>query len=172
MESAPSGPRLGDVQFGVEDLNLGVCLDVTGGDFTLACRFDIDGLRSVAMQACNDTLHIQHDLRDVFLDTGDRRKLVLHTGDPDGRRGITGAVKRAALCAESYPGSCRSHAPKARRRTFRRKCRPGIPGIRCAAFQFQSFRLNLLTVLLRHCGAADVSLPIEGLFITWNTARR
>ena len=80
----------GDVQFGVEDLNLGVCLDVTGGDFTLACRFDIDGLRAVAMQACNDALHIQHDLRDVFLDAGDRRKLVLHAGDPDGRRGSAG----------------------------------------------------------------------------------
>ena len=74
----------------VQDLYLAVGFDVTGGDFTLACRFDIDGLRTVAMQACNDALHIQHDLRDVFLDTGDRRKLVLHTGDPDGRRGITG----------------------------------------------------------------------------------
>ena len=80
----------GNVQLGVEDLDLAVCLDVAGSDFTLACRFDIDGLGTVAVQARDDALHIQHDLRDVFLDAGDRRKLVLHTGDPDGRRGRAG----------------------------------------------------------------------------------
>ena len=80
----------GNVQLGVEDLDLTVCLDVAGRDFTLACRFDIDGLRAVAVQARDDPLHIQHDLRDVFLDAGDRRKLVLHAGDPDGRRGSAG----------------------------------------------------------------------------------
>ena len=79
-----------NVQLGVEDLDLAVCLDVAGRDFTLACRFDIDGLRAVAVQARDDPLHIQHDLRDVFLDAGDRRKLVLHAGDPDGRRGSAG----------------------------------------------------------------------------------
>ena len=80
----------GDVQLGVEDLDLTVCLDVAGSDFTLACRFNINGLRAVAVQARDDALHVQHDLRDVFLDAGNRRKLVLHAGDPDGRRGSAG----------------------------------------------------------------------------------
>ena len=80
----------GNVQLGVEDLHFAVGLDVASSHFTFTGRVDIDGLCALAVQSCDDLLHIQHDLRDVFLDAGDRRKLVLHAGDPDGRRGSAG----------------------------------------------------------------------------------
>ena len=42
------------------------------------------------MELRNDLLHVQHDLRDVFLDARNRGELVLHARDLDGGRGGAG----------------------------------------------------------------------------------
>ena len=84
------GAKRADVLLGVEDLNLAVGLDVAGGDFALARGVNIDGLGALAVELRNDLLHVQHDLRDVFLDAGDRGELVLHARDLDGGRGGAG----------------------------------------------------------------------------------
>ncbi len=77
-----------------------VGLDVAGGDFALACGLDIDGLGAVAVEAGDDALHVQHDLRDVLLDAGDGGKLMLHTGDLDGGAGSAGQGERRTLRRE------------------------------------------------------------------------
>ena len=75
------GTERGDMLFGIEDLHLGVSLDVAGGDFALACGLDIDGLCSLAVKAGNYALDVEDDLRHVFLHAGDGGELMLHTGD-------------------------------------------------------------------------------------------
>ena len=41
----------------------------------------INGLNRITVHFRDDSLHIQHDLSDIFLDTGDRGELMLYTGD-------------------------------------------------------------------------------------------
>ena len=82
----------GDVEVGIEDLHVGVRLDVAGGDLALARGLDVDGLHAIAVQLGDDALDIQDDLRDVLLDAGDGGKLMLDTGDLDG--GHRGARQR------------------------------------------------------------------------------
>ena len=62
----------------IETLDLAVCLDVAGGDFTFAGGVDEDGLRALAVQSGNDLLYIQNDLRNVLLNAGDCGKLVFY----------------------------------------------------------------------------------------------
>ena len=87
----------GDGLLGVEYLHLRVRLDVAGGDNALACGLDIDGLGSGAVEAGDDALHVEHDLRDVLLDAGDGGKLMLHTGYLDAGAGSAGERR------EKYP---------------------------------------------------------------------
>ena len=84
------GTQRADMKVRIENLDLAVCLDVAGGDFTFAGGVDEDGLRALAVQSGNDLLYIQNDLRNVFLDAGNRGELVLHTRDLDRGRGCAG----------------------------------------------------------------------------------
>ena len=84
------GAEGADVQLGVEDLNFSVRLDVAGSHFPFAGGVDENGLGALAMQSCDDLLDIQNDLSDVFLDAGDRGKLVLDACDLDGGRSRAG----------------------------------------------------------------------------------
>ena len=61
-----------DGLLGVEDLHLSVGLDVAGGDKALAGGFNVDGLGAVGVQAGDDALDIEHDLRHVLLDAPSR----------------------------------------------------------------------------------------------------
>src|SRR5699024_9359134 len=70
--------------------HLAVGLDVAGGDLALTRCVDIHRFHALAVKSCNDLLHVQHDLGDVFLDTGNGAELMLDTGDLDGGRGGTG----------------------------------------------------------------------------------
>jgi hypothetical protein len=66
----------GDDQVGIHDLDLLVTNDVTRGDNTFAGGVDVDDLGAIAIQLCGQSLEVQDDLSDIFLDTGDGRKLV------------------------------------------------------------------------------------------------
>ena len=57
---------------GVQDFDLRVDLDVTGGHFALALGLDVDGLGCFAVNLGNQALDVQDDFCDVFLHTGDR----------------------------------------------------------------------------------------------------
>src|SRR5699024_1071587 len=80
----------GDVQVGIEDLDLAVRVDVTSLDLTLAGCLDVDRLRSVAVQLGDDALDVQHDLGHVFLDARDGGELMLYARDLDAGRCRTG----------------------------------------------------------------------------------
>ena len=72
------GTQGGNVQLGIQDLHLAVRLDVAGCDFARADGVDVDGLGFVAVQLGQQTLDIQNDLSDVFLDSLDRTEFVLY----------------------------------------------------------------------------------------------
>ena len=67
----------------IEDLDLGVCLDVAGGDNAFADGLNVDGLGLGGVETGDDALNVKNDLGHIFLNTGDGRKLMLHALDPD-----------------------------------------------------------------------------------------
>ncbi|CAN4028651.1 DUF1344 domain-containing protein, partial [Dysosmobacter welbionis] len=75
---------------------------MAGLDLAGAHRLDVDRLHRLAVELGEQALHIQDDLRHVFLDTWDGGELMLHAGDLDGGRGRAGqrgkhnAAKRIA----------------------------------------------------------------------------
>ena len=90
---------------GVEDLHLSVCLDVAGGDKSFAGGFNVDGFGAGAVQAGDDALNIQNDLRHVLFHAGDGGKLMLYTGNFDAGAGGSGErrkeypAKRVTKCS-------------------------------------------------------------------------
>ena len=74
----------GDVQVRIENLHIGVRLDVAGGDPALPGGLDVDGLGALAVQLGDNALHIQDNLGHVLLDAGDGGKLMLDPGYLDG----------------------------------------------------------------------------------------
>ena len=78
------GAQGGDVMLRIEHLHVTVGLDVPGGDRALAGSLDVDRLDPFAVEFCDDPLHIQHDLRHIFLDARNGGELVLNPGDLDG----------------------------------------------------------------------------------------
>jgi len=71
------------MKLGVQDLHFTVALDVAGCHLAGAGGLDKDRLGALAVQLGQQILHVQNDLRHIFLHTGDGGKLVLHTGDLD-----------------------------------------------------------------------------------------
>ena len=63
---------------------------------TFSRRINVYGLYPIAVHPGDDPFDVQDDFRHIFLHTGDRGKFVLHTGDPDGRRGSADVYKRQA----------------------------------------------------------------------------
>ena len=74
-----------DVEIGVQDLDVGVLLDVTGCDVARAGSLDQDLLRTVGMQFGGNSLHVQHDFGNVLLDAGNGRHFVKNAVDLDAR---------------------------------------------------------------------------------------
>ncbi len=60
------------MQLRIEDLKLGIGLDISGGHFAGPFHIKIVGLGAGAVQLGYDSLDIQHDLGNVFLDALDR----------------------------------------------------------------------------------------------------
>ena len=78
------------MQIGVQDLHLGIRLDVPCLDLAGADGIDVDGLHSGAVQLGSDPLHIQHDLRHILGNPGDGGELMLYTLNLHGGRSIAG----------------------------------------------------------------------------------
>ena len=64
------------MQILVDDLTFVIGLDVTGGDFALTGLVNINGLHAVTVHLCDDSLNVQNDLGNVFLNAGDSGDLV------------------------------------------------------------------------------------------------
>ncbi len=76
------------MQIRVQDLHVGISLDVAGGDFALSGGLNVDRLILLAVELGNDALDVEDDLGHVLLDAGDGGKLMLDAGDLDrGHRG-------------------------------------------------------------------------------------
>src|SRR5690606_8464304 len=92
----------GDDVVGIDDLDAGITLDVTGGDHTPALAADLHRDLVTAVQADGDVLEVQQDVQDILLQTLDRRVLVQHAVDLGFHDGGTGngrqqhAAKRVA----------------------------------------------------------------------------
>ena len=84
------GTQGGNVQIGVEDFHLAVCLDIPGRHLTGAHCVDIHSFHPGAVELGNDPLHAEYDLSDVFLDAGNGGELMLDAGDLDGGRSRAG----------------------------------------------------------------------------------
>ena len=83
-------PERGNVQFGIENLHVGIRADVARSDLTLAGGLEIDGLGAVAVEAGDDALDVENDLGHVLGHAGDRGELVLHAIDADRGRSSAG----------------------------------------------------------------------------------
>ena len=86
------GTQSGNVQLGVEDLHIGVTLDVAGSDLALAAGLNVNRLVLLAVELGDNALDVQDDLGHVLFDAGDGGKLMLDAGDLDG--GHRGARQR------------------------------------------------------------------------------
>ena len=63
---------------GIQEIYLGVSLDIARSDFTFTGRFNVNSLRTVSIQLCSQTLDAQDDLSDILLYTRDRGQLVVY----------------------------------------------------------------------------------------------
>ena len=95
-------------------------LDLAGGHFAGALGPQTHALGAVAMHAQTDGLDVQDDIGDVLAHAGDRRKLVQHAIDLDGRHRRALQAKTARIAAQGIAqGQVQSRAPAARRRPWR-----------------------------------------------------
>ena len=77
------------MQSRIEHLNIRISLDVAGCDFTGTRLGNCQGLRLVAMQFERNLLKIENDVRGIFYDTLNRRKLMLDAFNLYGRNSCT-----------------------------------------------------------------------------------
>ena len=87
----------GDVHLGVVHRHAGRRDDVTRGDLTGALLAQVHGDRLVLLRGHDETLEVQDDVGDVFLDAGDGGELVQHTVDANA--GDRSAGDRRQQCA-------------------------------------------------------------------------
>ena len=91
-----------DREVRVEDLDVVDGGDVAGGDLARPRLLQNHPLRAVALHLDGDVLDIEHEIRDVLADTGDRGKLMQHAIDMHGddrgalQRGEQNAAQRVA----------------------------------------------------------------------------
>ena len=72
-----------DMMLGVEHFQIGICLDIASLDLSGTNDVDHDGLGTLGVQLCNDTLNIQNNFSNIFHNTGDGRKLMKNAVDLD-----------------------------------------------------------------------------------------
>src|SRR5699024_6087136 len=80
----------GDVPFRIQDLDLVALLDAVGSDLTGAHRLDAHRLGPVRVQLCSDTLQVQDNFGNVFLDALNGGELVDYAVDLDTGHGDAG----------------------------------------------------------------------------------
>jgi len=96
------GLERGDLDLGVDELDLGGRRDIAGRRGTRAFLLQGEGDRFVRERAQADVFEVEDDLNDVFLDARDRRELVRDAAHPGGRdrrsleRGQQHATQRVA----------------------------------------------------------------------------
>src|SRR5439155_11729880 len=80
----------------VEHGEVGVFLDLRGGDWAGLFDVEIDGLGQVGIELDGDLLQVEDDVGGIFNHAGDRRKFVQHAFDLDGSDSgaFDGAEKR------------------------------------------------------------------------------
>ena len=71
----------GDVYVRIQNLHVGVGLDITCLDLPRALRTDIDGLRMIDGDLHRNLLQVQDDIRGILRDSLDGGELVQHTLD-------------------------------------------------------------------------------------------
>ena len=65
----------------IQNFNVAILLDIARTYVAGAGHVDNDSLRTFTVQLCGNTLDIEHDLTDIFLDTGDGGDLMEYTVD-------------------------------------------------------------------------------------------
>ena len=70
-----------DVRVGLEDLDIGIRLNIAGAHFTCLIDADDQRLGVVAVQLQRNLLQVEDDVGGIFHDAGNRRELVEHTVD-------------------------------------------------------------------------------------------
>ena len=78
------------MQVRIQDLHLTIGLNIPGGYLAGACGVDVYGLDTLAVELCHNALHIEDNLRHIFLNTGNGGELMLDAGDLDGGRSRAG----------------------------------------------------------------------------------
>src|SRR4029078_5482168 len=71
----------GDVGIRLEDLDVGVALDVAGAHFAGLVGAEVQRLRVVDVQLQRNLLQVEDDVGRILDDAGDRRELVQHAVD-------------------------------------------------------------------------------------------
>jgi hypothetical protein len=77
----------GDVRRRVEDLDVGVLLEIGGGDDARAALFEVEGLGTAAVKLERDLFEVEDDVRHVLDDALERRELMENAFDADGGDG-------------------------------------------------------------------------------------
>ena len=67
------------VMLGIQDLDVGILLDIACRNLALAAAVNNDGLRTVGIELCGDALDVKNDFRDILFDSGNGRDFVKHT---------------------------------------------------------------------------------------------
>ena len=62
----------------IKNIHLRVSLDIARSDFTFTGCFNVNGLGTVSIKLCSQTLDAQDDLCDILLNTGDRGQLMVY----------------------------------------------------------------------------------------------
>ena len=132
-----------DVPLRVQDLNIIALLDVIGGDLTGANCLNTHCLRTVGVQLCSDTLQVQDNLGNVFLDALNGGELVNHAVDLDAGHGDTG--QRGKKHTTQAVAQCDAKA------TLQRLCHElavAAVGRQACRFDFGTFNLHHIYALL------------------------
>jgi hypothetical protein len=73
----------------IEDLDVGILLEVGGGDDARAALLEIEGLRALAVKLEGDLFDVEDDVGHVLDDAGEGRELVEHALHPHRADGCT-----------------------------------------------------------------------------------
>ena len=132
-----------NVPFRVQDLNIVALLDVVSGDLTGAHCLNTHCLRTIGVQLCSDTLQVQDNFGNVFLDALNGGELVDHAVDLDAGHGDTG--QRGKKHTTQAVAQCDAKA------TLQRFCHEfAVAAVRGQAcrFDFGTFNLHHIYALL------------------------
>ena len=129
--------------FRVQDLNIVALLDVVRSNLTRADCLNTHCLRPVGVQLCSNTLQVQDNFGNVFLDALNGGELVNHAVDLDAGHGDTG--QRGKKHTTQAIAQCDAKA------TLQRFCHEfAVAAVRGQAcrFDFGTFNLHHIYALL------------------------